>query len=220
MACFDTPLIKAFFADETIRNARALDYPVQLRDTAPFVYRTTIGGAEVQLDGAMFPGCSDCSCAEFRAGDLCAHLCAAAAHHFSNTTNELEFFLPDASAAVRPELLEHPLFYELRMALVTYSPAYEEQTLTGAILNKAVQCRGKIADEKIAAEVLRLLNESFHFLNEKEDPALEALFDLLEELNAPEGEIESLRAQWEYLWEPRDDEWEFEWLDDEEEDSC
>ena len=106
------------------------------------------------------------------------------------------------------------------MALVTYSPAYEEQTLTGAILNKAVQCRGKIADEKIAAEVLRLLNESFHFLNEKEDPALEALFDLLEELNAPEGEIESLRAQWEYLWEPRDDEWEFEWLDDEEEDSC
>lgn len=66
------------------------------------------------------------------------------------------------------------------MLPLTYSPGYEGKTITETILNRAVVCRGKVEDAKIAAEVLRILNDCLLQVEEDDSPIaiLEFLLNL------------------------------------------
>lgn len=162
MTTFDSPIIRAFFAEDVIEAARKLSAQSPMVEVAAGVYRISVDDFEVQVDGFTFPGCTSCQCEDFHTRNLCGHVCFGVATMLAERPSIEEDLWPEPGVTINPDLLEPDCYYELKKLPMTYSPSCQAgHTLAESILDKASQCRGIVDDAQIADEVKRLFHDYF-----------------------------------------------------------
>lgn len=162
MTTFDSPIIRAFFAEDGIEATQKLSAQSPMPEVAAGVYRITVDDFEVQVDGFIFPGCTSCQCEDFHTKNLCAHVCFGVAAMLAEHPSLEEGLWPEPDVAINPDLLQPDCYYELKMLPMTYSPSCQAgHTLAESILDKASQCHGIVDDAQIADEVKRLFHDYF-----------------------------------------------------------